>query len=85
MTDTRGEMLESRKGTVGEDPMVGESRAEGKNLHETMENVDTFKEDIQKGYNEDTFFRKVLEDGEGNPMFRIHKGMVWTQNRGERR
>jgi hypothetical protein len=75
-------MSDIREGMVGEDPTVRESRAEGGNLHETMANDDTFEEDIQKGYSEDMFFKKVLEDGEGNPLFRVHKGTMWMQNRG---
>jgi hypothetical protein len=82
MTDAKGETLDSREEQMGEDPTVGESRVEGENLHETMADDDTFEKDIQKGYKEDKFFKKVLENVEGNPLFRIHNGMMWTRNRG---
>jgi hypothetical protein len=47
-----------------------------------MANDKTFEEDILKGYEEDIFFRRITKKNEENPLFRIHNGLVWTQNRG---
>ena len=46
---------------VEEDPTVFESRAKGDDLRETMTQMDTFEEDIRKGYTLDPWFQKVKE------------------------
>jgi hypothetical protein len=63
-------------------PTVVESRAKGENLHKTMANDKMFEEDILRGYEEDAFFGRIMKENKENPLFRIHNGLVWTQNRG---
>jgi hypothetical protein len=47
-----------------------------------MANDKTFEEDILRGYEEDAFFGRITKKNKENPLFRIHNGLVWTQNRG---
>jgi len=54
----------------GEDPSVFESRAKGTNLHELVSQMDTFEEDITKGYIKDPSFRKVIEKMGTHPSFK---------------
>ena len=47
-----------------------------------MSHMDTFEEDIWKGYATDLFFQLVTEKVGMNPSFGNRKGIIWTQNRG---
>jgi hypothetical protein len=82
MSQNRNETSRSREVTTDDEPTVVESRAKGENLRKTMANDKTFEEDILKGYEEDAFFGRIMKKNEENPLFRIHNGLVWTQNRG---
>jgi hypothetical protein len=82
MSQNRNETSRSREVTTDNEPTVVESRAKGENLRKTMANDKTFEEDILKGYEEDVFFGRITKKNEENPLFRIHNGLVWTQNRG---
>jgi len=53
----------------GEDPSVFKSRAKGTNLHELVSQMDTFEEDITKGYTMD-------------PSFKTRNKIIYTKNRG---
>jgi hypothetical protein len=64
-----------------DEPTVVKSRAKGENLCKTMSNDKTFEEDILRGYEEDIFFGRIMKKNEENPLFRIHNGLIWTQNR----
>jgi hypothetical protein len=82
MSQNRNETLRSREVTTDDEPTVVKSRVKGENLRKTMANDKTFEEDILKGYEEDVFFGRITKKNEENPLFRIHNGLVWTQNRG---
>jgi hypothetical protein len=82
MSQNRNKTSRSREVMTDDKPTVVESRAKGENLRKTMANDKTFEEDILKGYEEDVFFGRITKKNEENPLFRIHNGLVWTQNRG---
>jgi hypothetical protein len=82
MSQNRNETSRSREVMTDDEPTVVESRAKGENLRKTMANDKTFEEDILKGYEEDVSFGRITKKNEENPLFRIHNGLVWTQNRG---
>jgi hypothetical protein len=82
MSQNRNETSRSREVTTDDEPTVVESRVKGENLRKTMANDKTFEEDILKGYEEDVFFGRITKKNKENPLFRIHNGLVWTQNRG---
>ena len=44
--------------------------------------MDTFEEDIWKGYASDLFFQLVTEKAGTNPSFENRKGIIWARNRG---
>jgi hypothetical protein len=82
MSQNRNKTSRTRRVMTDDEPTVVESRVKGENLHKTMANDKMFEEDILRGYEEDAFFRRIMKKNEENPLFRIHNGLVWTQNRG---
>jgi len=66
----------------GEDPSVFESQVKGANLHELVSQMDTFEEDITKGYIMDPFFRKVIEKMGTHPSFKTKNKIIYKKNRG---
>jgi hypothetical protein len=83
MSQNRNKMSRTRGVMTDDEPMVVESRVKGENLHKTMANDKTFEEDILREYEEDAFFGRITKKNKENPLFRIHNGLVLTQNRGE--
>jgi hypothetical protein len=82
MSQNRDKMLRTRGVMMDNKPTVVELRVKGENLHKTMANNKTFEEDILRGYEEDAFFGRITKKNKENSLFRIHNGLVWTQNRG---
>ena len=63
----------------GEDPSVCKSQVKGEDLHELASQMDTFEEDIQRGYMVDPFFRKVIKKMGTHPSFEKKNGIIYTK------
>lgn len=70
----------SKDDQLEEDPTVFNSRAKGKDLHETMAQMDSFENDIIMGYNVDPWFQMVKEKLGLQTTFKEINAFLWAQN-----
>jgi len=66
----------------GEGSLVFKSQVKGANLHKLASQIDTFEEDIQRGYMTDPFFRKVIKKMGTHPSFKMKNKIIYKKNRG---
>ncbi|KAF8227296.1 hypothetical protein L208DRAFT_1213865, partial [Tricholoma matsutake] len=62
------------------DPLIHNSQAKGPDLHIHMSELDPLCDDIQKGYANNKFFKKLFENPEDHPGFQIWDRFIWMKN-----
>jgi hypothetical protein len=65
-----------------DDLTVYEAISKGPPLHETVEGVSQFTENVKETYTRDTLFKQIIQKPEEHPQFIKVDGLLFTVNRG---